>query len=136
MGISIQTYRIRIGLFGNKSKPFNIRSPKIKSSSNQNDSKKSKFKTILFLLIFILGSGIYQLGATSLNFQKSVQHIKCYSEFLASSTQVNNVNFEARYKFGNRSKGIKIISWNAGSRHLHNKIEEFENVVSTFKPHI
>ena len=47
------------------------------------------------------------------------------------------VNFHARYKFGNiRKQGINICHWNKGSGYMFNKIEEIEYLVSSFKPHI
>ena len=49
----------------------------------------------------------------------------------------HDVNFEARYKFGNRRRqGINICHWNKGGGYLTNRINEIENVISTFRPHL
>ena len=38
---------------------------------------------------------------------------------------------------GNRAnRGIKIAHWNAGSAHLHNKVNELEQVVAGLHPHV
>ena len=48
-----------------------------------------------------------------------------------------DVNFNARYKYGNKQKGgIKIMHWNAGGGFLKNKIHDIENVVSGYRPHL
>ena len=104
--------------------------------TNQYFQESYKFKTIILLLVLISGAGIWNIGKSSLNYENNEKHEKSCGEFLSNSIDVKNVNFEAHYKFGNRTKGIKIVSWNAGSRFLQNKIEEFENVVNTYSPHI
>ena len=48
-----------------------------------------------------------------------------------------NHNFRSRYINGNVKKnGIKILHWNPGSKHLHNKLVNIESVVNTYKPGI
>ena len=48
-----------------------------------------------------------------------------------------NVNFYARYTYGNRNKGgLKIMHWNAGGGFLSNKIEHIEQVIQYYHPHI
>ena len=43
----------------------------------------------------------------------------------------------ARATTGNRcNRGIKLAHWNAGSAHLHNKMDELEQVVSNLHPHV
>ena len=45
-------------------------------------------------------------------------------------------NFEARYTYGNKSKGLKIMHWNAGDGLLTNKLPVIENVISKYVPHV
>ena len=47
------------------------------------------------------------------------------------------LNQQVRAITGNRSnRGIKLAHWNAGSAHLHNKMDELEQVVSDLHPHV
>ena len=47
------------------------------------------------------------------------------------------LNQLARATTGNRSnRGIKLAHWNAGSAHLHNKMDEIEQVVADLHPHV
>ena len=47
------------------------------------------------------------------------------------------MNQLAKATTDNRSnRGIKIAHWNAGSAHLHNKMDDLESVIADFKPHI
>ena len=47
------------------------------------------------------------------------------------------LNQLARAVTGNRSnRGIKLAHWNAGSAHLHNKMDEIEQVVADLHPHV
>ena len=47
------------------------------------------------------------------------------------------LNQLARTTTGNRSnRGIKLAHWNAGSAHLHNKMDEIEQVVADLHPHV
>ena len=48
-----------------------------------------------------------------------------------------DVNFQARYTYGNRKKnGLKIMHWNAGGGFLKNKIHEIENIIGGYRPHL
>ena len=49
---------------------------------------------------------------------------------------LSNPNFYAKYTYGNRNRGIKLVHWNAGSAHLENKMLELEKVVEDFHPHV
>jgi hypothetical protein len=54
-----------------------------------------------------------------------------------SSVEKVNINFQARYKYGNKQKnGLKIMHWNGGGKHLVNKISNIEYVVNGYKPAI
>ena len=47
------------------------------------------------------------------------------------------LNQQVKALTGNRSnRGIKLAHWNAGSAHLHNKMDELETVVSDLHPHV
>ena len=35
-----------------------------------------------------------------------------------------------------KKNGVKIMHWNPGSKHLHNKKENIESVINGYKPHI
>ena len=45
-------------------------------------------------------------------------------------------NFEAKYTYGNRNKGIKIAHWNKGGAFLINKMPDVQNVIQQHHPHI
>ena len=50
---------------------------------------------------------------------------------------MRNVNFIARYTYGNRNKGgLKIMHWNAGGGFLKNKMGELESVIQKYHPHV
>ena len=56
--------------------------------------------------------------------------------FLQSSVEIIDNNFQSRYKFGNRqNNGLKIMHWNAGGKHLINKIDNIESVINGYRPH-
>ena len=47
------------------------------------------------------------------------------------------MNQLTRATTGNRSnRGIKLAHWNAGSAHLHNKMDELEHVIADLHPHV
>ena len=53
------------------------------------------------------------------------------------SSILENVNFLARYKYGNkREHGIKIVHWNKGPSLLENKRNDIEALVQKHRPHI
>ena len=56
---------------------------------------------------------------------------------MTKSVELVNHNFRSRYINGNKHKnGIKILHWNPGAKHLHNKIENIESAVNGYKPGI
>ena len=56
---------------------------------------------------------------------------------ISSSVKVENKNFQARYKYGNKQKsGLKLSHWNKGPAFLENRIDEIETIISKFSPHI
>ena len=65
----------------------------------------------------------------------------CFIKYVQTqhhSTYIINVNFECRYKFGNhtKQKGLKIAHFNKGPGFLIHKMEEIENIIGGYKPHI
>ena len=45
-------------------------------------------------------------------------------------------NFYARYTFGNKRQGMKLVHWNKGSSFLENKIDEIQALIQQHKPHV
>ena len=56
--------------------------------------------------------------------------------FQPKSTKIDDYNFLARYKHGNRNKGIKICHWNIGGGFLKNKLNTIEALIADYEPHI
>jgi hypothetical protein len=56
---------------------------------------------------------------------------------LATSFSTKNHNFLAIYRIGNiRRNGIKLCHWNKGPGFLSTKLNEVENVIHGYHPHI
>ena len=142
MGISLQSYRIQIGNFANKnlsSKYKNLKDVTRIGRKSSSSSYKSLFCLFSCVLIATLCVSTQSKTTTKL------QDINIQSCSILSERQILinkkygqelNVNFAARYKFGNKTNGIKILHWNAGARHLKNKINDIEHVISTYRPDI
>ena len=136
MGVSIDIYRQRIGCFS--SKKFNM---KRNSTLNRNLSIK-KNSTRCSLLNFVLLLTLYYQVAASISVQESSFHQTCKTKCSGLGPKLKNnistdVNFNARYKYGNKQKGgMKIMHWNLGGGHLKNKIHEIENVITQYRPHL
>jgi hypothetical protein len=136
MGNSLQDYRCKIGTFLN-----NRGTVKCKSTIQQNAIRKRKsFKfspvfLLTFSVIFIFLSHVEQnvFRQSSSTFPLD----NCSDNWRPSSVEQVNTNFESRYKYGNKQKnGIKIMHWNAGGKHLANKIDNIESVINGYKPQI
>ena len=57
--------------------------------------------------------------------------------YLPKTVEVVNHNFKSRYINGNIKKnGIRIIHWNPGSKHLHNKLVNIESLINMYQPGI
>ena len=64
---------------------------------------------------------------------KGIQNSVC----LTISISIEDFNFLARYKYGNRNgSGLKLCHWNKGSSFLENSMTEIEQIVAEYKPHI
>ena len=135
MGVTLQQHRAQIGIFdincqkltgGCKYKSSGIKARK--------SSRRMDVKLVLLLVLLSFGG-----GPTSINENETGRMIietKSYN-YLPSSVQIKDVNFESKYKYGNRQKtGIKIMHWNAGGKHLINKITNIESVINGYKPSI
>ena len=133
MGNTIQEHRVQIGVFDSKTHRFGWKIKKMKTKS-KNFSTGMDVKLLLLTLLFLLGGSLF----CSNNKLSKLSSIN-YSSFnvLPKSVKVINNNFESRYKFGNRQKnGIKIMHWNAGGKHLKNKVTNIESVINGYKPSI
>ena len=133
MGNTIQQYRCQIGTFLN-----NRSGMKIKKSKYKNERNKSGFSRVSILLvsvICILTSSASSDRSTQLS-QLSIP-TGWQDSLLQSSIEKIDINLECRYKYGNKQKnGLKIMHWNAGGKHLVNKIENIESVVNEYICHI
>ena len=142
MGISLQSYRIQIGNFANKN--LSIKDKPLKDVTRiGRKSSSSSFKSLFCLFSCVLIATICL--STQSKTTTKLQDINVHNCSILSEGQILinkkygqelNVNFAARYKFGNKTNGIKILHWNAGARHLKNKINDIEHVISTYRPDI
>ena len=139
MGISIEQYRNRIGTFnmgfrGPKSKKFNANL----ISDRKTTSEHLKLKLCILLLVVGLSSTLssFQVSSSSYKVNDKIRGIQTVEQITQPYIKCD-VNFEARYKFGNRRRqGINICHWNKGGGYLTNRINEIENVIDTFRPHL
>ena len=142
MMIDITTYRIRIGLFGQK-----VRTTNFKCDGEKICDKSFKMSLLLRILLMIIVmsaanntsgnqvqskfcSGTIQNwlgGGTS--WKKPLLWIQLFS--LGGN---QTVNFRARYLHGNIKRGIVNIHVNI--RSLYNKISEVKRLVKQERPHI
>ena len=75
-----------------------------------------------------------QLDVANQKTTSNIQLRKC--EFLTKSTNIEDYNFLARYKHGNkRGAGMKICHWNKGSAFLTNSMLEIEQTINEYRPH-
>ena len=144
MAISIQEYRSRIGRY--------LPSLKCRNSNidiyevNKECRNRSIPRRLCLLVIFSLV--LSSIFSTSLpieakikntNFIRTLRASKSTNPIMTnqSSAYIELGNFYARYTNGNRqSRGIKIAHFNKGPGHLVTKINEIENAISGFNPHI
>ena len=138
MGISLQSYRIQIGNFANKN--LSIKDKPLKDVTRiGRKSSSSSFKSLFCLFSCVLIATICL--STQSKTTTKLQDINVHNCSILSERQILinkkygqelNVNFAARYKFGNKTNGIKILHWNAGARHLKNKINDIEHAQLVF----
>ena len=140
MGVTIESYRQRIGCFYQTGVKI---SSKSKSRVRDNKAKCSKTKTINFISLFIRSILLLTLcGQCCAQLSPIRSPLSSRTSLAELNLRICNnypsdVNFLARYKFGNKKKnGIKIMHWNAGGGFLENKIHEIENIIGGYRPHL
>ena len=151
MGISIQTYRCRIGTYVPKNRLKLQKNSYKCTSCRYTTYPRNLISARLFVMFILIVSSFYSLanhshqqnlstfGLVKLNYTKS-----SLADFLGYMPPYINIpnskctsNFYARYTYGNRSnRFIKLSHWNAGSAFLENKINDIENVIATHHPHL
>ena len=138
MGNSLQDYICKIGSFLNNR-------GKCKNNvfrNNETRKRPASFKIIsAFLLIFsflcIFSTNVGKTLLKETNVRNHHLPYKWSEHWQPSSVIKVDNNFLARYKYGNKQKnGIKIMHWNAGGKHLANKIDNIESVINGYKPHL
>ena len=154
MGDSLQQYRSRIGSF-DLSRNKLVGNIKFRGG-NMNRRMKSNLKPgirTLVILALCLAPICFLISGLGRNLHPQVPQylgtLTITSKGCHSSEsfreQLNNngggpwsvdVNFAARYTYGNRRTGIKLAHWNKGGGYLCNKINEVENLVRDYKPHV
>ena len=110
MGVTIESYRINIGMFNNRPPKY-----KIKKISNPNFNPKynKNLKTFLILIIFFT---IIQPTNFSITLQKSNNKMLHY---LNGNTKLTN---------------IKIAHFNKGNSKFENKLDDIHYIIDTHKP--
>ena len=139
MSISVDTYRLRIGIFTNKPRLKTKVQGKLREKVKMSKKKLMTINVVKVLMLLILvqslKSEVQQSSVTLLS--KLLSFTECPTNCPIISQYIIDHNFLARYTFGNRrNSGIKMCHWNAGSSYLINKINEIEAVISNYKPHI
>ena len=130
MGNTLQDYRCKIGSFAN------CKSSKIKQTASQNFNRKSKCFKFLpgFILLFSLLCLFSSSSSTNSSLNSSHSNSK---SCLPNSSSLKNHNFLARYIHGNiRRNGIKLCHWNKGPGFLSTKLNEVENIINGYHPHV
>ena len=136
MGNTIQQYRCQIGTFLNNRSGMKSMKCKYKNERNKSDfSRLINVSIFLVAVLSILTSS--ESSDSSLQFSQLSIPTGWQDSLLQSSIEMIDNNFECRYKYGNKQKnGVKIMHWNAGGKHLVNKIENIESVINQYKCHI
>ena len=135
MSISVDIYRARIGLFSSN---MVLRQRRHKTKNVQPTRCSSgiiifKVAVMTMILLVVLSNISHVSGSYVRRSLKNENPTNIFSQ----KPFKRNSNFLARYTFGNRRHfGIKLCHWNDGSSHLVNKVNEIENVISSYKPHV
>ena len=128
MNIDISVYRQRIGSF---SFSYCSKKPRNMLICSFGIFCYHVFTSLCLLLYLAMFSYFVQSSSNTLGFSNSM------AVGFSNLGYWVDVNFLARYKFGNKSKGgLKIMHWNAGGGFLKNKINEIEIVTENYKPHV
>ena len=161
MGVSIQQWRSAIGSYS----PLSFKNLKSanKPSTDSALPRPYKFHLILsmlsFLLYFccVLDCAASESSSTPGSMCPSTLPCSVLSSCLPCPTSSSSgspslppprsasassfysrciTNFEARYTYGNRNKGIKIAHWNKGGAFLINKMADIQSIIHQHHPHI
>ena len=145
MAISIQEYRSRIGRYLPKTK---CRKYSLDDIKVDEDFKKKNVPTrvcffVICSLIFSLtpftNLSTSETRTKDFNLTCAIRAGKSTNPIMINqpSVYIKLGNFYARYTNGNRqARGIKIAHFNKGPGHLSTKVNEIENAISGFHPHI
>ena len=166
MGVSLQTYRLRIGTY---QQGFSQGCQNISHSETDKVDLKSSLKIVLImnsLLVIVailnqyhMDQSLYSHKPNQLPITESIPPPSWEWSCLPSSTSKGGSlswsgpptstyksyiskkhrNFLARMLHGNRSQrghGIKLIHWNKGPAFLHNKHQEIEVLIANHRPHV
>ena len=127
MGTSYLQHRIRIGIFNNKSicwRKSKTMAYKLESSCRLD----LRFLVLVAFLILFMHYNPASFGNGGSRCSGKEAKTSYYSR---KTVEIVNHNFRARYVNGNIKKdGIKILHWNPGSKHLHNKLTNIESLIS------
>ena len=153
MGISIETYRMRIGSFSQGTKKFKPTGPK--PSSAPSGKAILTLATIFGISFFLFTVALQTDFTVQVKPQSSPSSsILCQTPspslilptskfqaaffgYYARSLQIVDVNFNSRYLYGNRrSNGIKMAHINLGSGFLVNQMNNIESIIGGYKSHI
>ena len=123
--VDINIYRLRVGTF----LPQNKFGRPNKSSLIESKHGIIFSLTLLCLLIAIFSYTVPN-GLTNKEFIHHVYYLKCVKN--SSMLVIFNTplltppsnNFYARYTYGNKKQGIKLVHWNKGSSFLENKMDD------------
>ena len=110
MGITIESYRINIGIFNNRPPKY-----KIQKISNSNFNPKFNKNLKIFLILIIFFSTIESTNF-SITLQKSNNKM---SHYLNGNIKLTN---------------IKIAHFNKGNSKFENKLDDIHYIIDTHKP--
>ena len=157
MGIDITSYRARIGTFVPPNQKVQKLWPtKHKISSTSKLSRIVIYLVLLSSLIISVQNNPRKISGLQ-DYKKCIEfslsgrpltwpHRSCRTStvvipynpnYSMASPAVTDFNFFARYVNGNgRKNGIKLAHLNLGGGYLINKINEVENIIAGYKPHV
>ena len=141
MGVSIEQYRAKIGTF------IQRKSRKIIHITRQMNKNASASHLPLLIILCLVSLSITiqfndEKQCPDITPHGPVQYYRDTPDPGIMKKANNNLgildnNFQARYKFGNKRKnGLKLSHLNMGSAFLCNKIDEVENVIADYTPHV
>ena len=136
MGISLQCYRVTVGLF---SIPAMKRKSSFKSSKYCRGAFAPKYISVLSCTLILIHAtlSLCNLADFNLSIAKLSSVGDSHAGFHSNRLRKIDHNFKARYTFGNRHKtGLRLGHINMGGGYLCNKVNELERIVSQEKPHV